>query len=557
MSDRPAPELPRLQFVVDGRQVEVIDNGFSLLAALRGQLGVRAAKAGCNPQGQCGCCTVLVDGAPRVACVTPARRVAGRTITTVDGLSDEERTRWSEAFLATGASQCGFCTPGIICRLEGLRARGTAADDRAAVDRALAAHLCRCTGWQTIGEAWEIALEADPGVEVSLPADRDLDAASLRATIEGRASQRVGADIALGRGGFAEDTAPAGALVAMPRADAESVDDPAQWAVAASVPEARALAGKIQGRHGTVEAQPPLELPPGDWDLTLRTSWVEPAYLETDASWCEPGGEPVSATANGGAFGAKQSALVGEIARRLAEEHGRPVRAVLSREDVVRLGPKRPPIAAGLRADGSGILRVARTPGVAAVIAEVLPEVEIEEVDLPGPATSVAIRGAGWAEAVVLRAVLDARAGMSDGAEPVVSVVAPNGAWAEASIASDGTLRVALRCGRLLDAVVLRSYAIGAAHMALGWVRSEGLAVDADGVIGDLTIRSFGVLRAADMPFVEVTLLDEDTEPVNGSDAVFAAVAAAAWLADGCATDWPTGASPRTGHGSTTSTVQP
>lgn len=557
MSDRPAPELPRLQFVVDGRQVEVIDNGFSLLAALRGQLGVRAAKAGCNPQGQCGCCTVLVDGAPRVACVTPARRVAGRTITTVDGLSDEERTRWSEAFLATGASQCGFCTPGIICRLEGLRTKGTAADDRAAVDRALAAHLCRCTGWQTIGEAWEIALEDDPGVEVSLPADRDLDAASLRATIEGRASQRVGADIALGRGGFAEDTAPAGALVAMPRADAESVDDPAQWAVAASVPEARALAGKIQGRHGTVEAQPPLELPPGDWDLTLRTSWVEPAYLETDASWCEPGGEPVSATANGGAFGAKQSALVGEIARRLAEEHGRPVRAVLSREDVVRLGPKRPPIAAGLRADGSGILRVARTPGVAAVIAEVLPEVEIEEVDLPGPATSVAIRGAGWAEAAVLRAVLDARAGMSDGAEPVVSVVAPNGAWAEASIASDGTLRVALRCGRLLDAVVLRSYAIGAAHMALGWVRSEGLAVDADGVIGDLTIRSFGVLRAADMPFVEVTLLDEDTEPVNGSDAVFAAVAAAAWLADGCATDWPTGASPRTGHGSTTSTVQP
>ena len=557
MSDRPAPELPRLQFVVDGRQVEVIDNGFSLLAALRGQLGVRAAKAGCNPQGQCGCCTVLVDGAPRVACVTPARRVAGRTITTVDGLSDEERTRWSEAFLATGASQCGFCTPGIICRLEGLRARGTAADDRAAVDRALAAHLCRCTGWQTIGEAWEIALEDDPGVEVSLPADRDLDAASLRATIEGRASQRVGADIALGRGGFAEDTAPAGALVAMPRADAESVDDPAQWAVAASVPEARALAGKIQGRHGTVEAQPPLELPPGDWDLTLRTSWVEPAYLETDASWCEPGGEPVSATANGGAFGAKQSALVGEIARRLAEEHGRPVRAVLSREDVVRLGPKRPPIAAGLRADGSGILRVARTPGVAAVIAEVLPEVEIEEVDLPGPATSVVIRAAGWAEAAVLRAVLDARAGMSDGAEPVVSVVAPNGAWAEASIASDGTLRVALRCGRLLDAVVLRSYAIGAAHMALGWVRSEGLAVDADGVIGDLTIRSFGVLRAADMPFVEVTLLDEDTEPVNGSDAVFAAVAAAVWLADGCATDWPTGASPRTGHGSTTSTVQP
>jgi aerobic-type carbon monoxide dehydrogenase small subunit (CoxS/CutS family) len=557
MSDRPAPDLPRLQFVVDGRQVEVIDTGFSLLAALRGQLGSRSPKAGCNPQGQCGCCTVLVDGSPRVACVTPARRVAGRTITTVDGLSDEERAQWSEAFLATGASQCGFCTPGIICRLEGLRAKGTGVDDRAAVDRALAAHLCRCTGWQTIGEAWELALGGAPGVEVPLPGSRDLAAASLRATLEGHAPQRVDADIALGRGGFAEDTAPAGALVAMPRADALHPDDPSQWAVAASVPEARALAGKIQGRHGTVEAQPPLELPPGDWDLTLRTSWVEPAYLETDASWCEPGGEPVPATANGGAFGGKRSTMVGEIARQLAEVHGRPVRAVLSREDVVRLGPKRPPIAAGLRADGSGVIRVVRTPGVADAIRAVLPDVEIEEVDIPGPSTSMELRGAGWAEAAVLRAVLDARAAATDGPEPVVSVLAPNGARAEARIGSDGTVRVSLRCGRLLDGVVLRSYVIGAAHMALGWVRSEGLAVDADGVIGDLTIRSFGVLRSADMPMVEVTLQVEDAEPVNGSDAVFAAVAAAAWLADGLLTDWPTGAASRAGQRSSPMTVQP
>jgi xanthine dehydrogenase small subunit len=560
MSDRPAADLPRLQFVVDGRQVEVIDNGFSLLAALRGQLGSRSPKAGCNPQGQCGCCTVLVDGSPRVACVTPARRVAGRSITTVDGLSEEDRARWSEAFLATGASQCGFCTPGIICRLEGLRAKGTAVEDRAAVDRALAAHLCRCTGWQTIAEAWELAVGGDPGVQVPLPGARDLEAAAQRASIEGHASQRVAAEVALGRGGFAEDTAPADAIVAMPRADADDPDDPTQWAVAASVPEARALAGKIQGRHGTVEAQPPLELPPGDWELTLRTSWVEPAYLETDAAWCEPGGEPVSATANGGAFGGKRSTMVGEIARRLAEVHGHPVRAVLSREDVVRLGPKRPPIAAGLRADGSGIIRVVRTPGVAAAILAVLPDVEIEEVDLPGPTTSVAIRGAGWAEAAVLRAVLDALAsGVADpdGASSV-TVLAPNGSRAGAAIGSDGVLRVSVRCGRLLDPVVLRSYVIGAAHMAMGWVRSEGLAVDADGIIGDLTIRSFGVLRSADMPLVEVTLLEEDAEPVNGSDAVFAAVAAATWLADGRVTDWPTGgSSARSGQRSTSAAVQP
>jgi xanthine dehydrogenase small subunit len=555
MSDRPAPDRPRLQFVVDGRQVEVVDTGFSLLAALRGQLGERSPKAGCSPQGQCGCCTVLVDGSPRVACVTPARRVAGRSITTVDGLSPEVRTLWSEAFLATGASQCGFCTPGIICRLEGLRTGGTEVDDRTALEKALAAHLCRCTGWQTIGEAWRIAAGEVSEVGVPLPGIRDLDAASRRATIEGHAVQRVAADVALGCGGFAEDTAPADALVAMPRADADRFDDPAQWAVAASLPEARALAGKVQGRRGTVGARPPIELPPGDWDLVLRTSWVEPAYLETDSSWCAPGGEPASVLANGGAFGGKEATIVGEMARRLADLHGRPVRAVFSREDVVRVGPKRPPIAAALRTDGTGIIRVARTEGIAAAISSVLPDVVVEEVDLPGPLTSLDIRAAGWAEAAVLRAVLHARvaataAEAGERVEPVVTVIAPNGSQAEASVGSDGGLRVAVRCGQILDSVVLRSYVIGAAHMAVSWVRSEGLAVDADGVIGDLTIRSFGVMRSAEMPFIDVVLRDENSEPVNGSDAVFAAVAAAVWLADGCVTDWPTGsASPQGGDG--------
>jgi aerobic-type carbon monoxide dehydrogenase small subunit (CoxS/CutS family) len=549
MSDRPAPDAPMIQFVVDGQQVEVVDTGFSLLAALRAQLGVRSPKAGCNPQGQCGCCTVLVDGAPRVACVTPARRVAGRSITTVDGLPEADRARWAAAFLATGASQCGFCTPGIICRFEGLRAKGTAADDLPAVDRALAAHLCRCTGWQTIEEAWTLAMrgfadgEAPGEVPVAVAGARDPDAASLRATIEGRTPQRVASDVALGHGGFSEDTAPADALVAMPRTDAGWPDAIEDWAVAGSLPEARALAGKIQGRHGTVDPAPPIELPPGEWDLTLRTSWVEPAYLETDSAWCAPGGEPSSVLANGGAFGGKLTSMVGDISRRLADMHGRSVRAVLSREDVVRLGPKRPPIAAGLRADGTGVIRVARTAGVAAAIRSVLPEVTVEEVDLAGPATSVAIRAAGRAEAAVLRAVLEARAAAVDGSAPAgrIRVVSAEGAEATAEIGDDGVVRIGLRCGRILDDVVLRSYAIGAAHMALGWVRSEGLAVDADGVIGDLTIRSFGVLRAVDTPTIEVTLHEDDAEPINGSDAVFAAVAAAAWSAEGCPAQWPTG----------------
>ena len=104
---------------------------------------------------------------------------------------------------------------------------------------------------------------------------------------------------------------------------------------------------------------------------------------------------------------------------------------------------------------------------------------------------------------------------------PHDTVVAPNGAEAEAAIGLDGVVRVQLSCGSVLDHVVLRSYVIGAVHMALGWVTSEGLAVDADGTIGDLTIRSFGVLRASDMPLVEVALHEGPGEPVNGSDAVF------------------------------------
>jgi CO/xanthine dehydrogenase Mo-binding subunit len=82
--------------------------------------------------------------------------------------------------------------------------------------------------------------------------------------------------------------------------------------------------------------------------------------------------------------------------------------------------------------------------------------------------------------------------------------------------------------------------------MALSWVASEGIAVDEAGVPLDLTIRSFGVLRAVDMPPVEVELVPSGGAPCRGSDAVFAAVAAAAWLHAGTPTDWPTGTRFRT-----------
>jgi xanthine dehydrogenase small subunit len=510
-----------LRLTVDGREVEVADPGGSLLDVLRDQLHLHGPKDGCSPQGQCGCCTVLVDGAPRVACVTPARRVADRTITTVDGLPEAQRTTWADAFCATGGSQCGFCTPGIVVRLAGLAAKGGDPTDHAPVERALQAHLCRCTGWQTIMEAWDVAAgESDPPDQTG----RDFDAASRRATIEGRAPQRVSPDVALGRGGFADDTAPTGGLVALRAADGS-------WVVGEDLAEARALAAKVQGRRTTVDASPPIALPDGDWVAALRTQWVEPAYLETDASWCEPGGEPASPLANGGAFGAKAADGLGAVARELADHHGRAVRVLWSREDAVRLGVKRPPLAGGIGNAGRGLIRVARTPGIAEAIARVAPDLAVTEIDLAGPPTSASLRAAGWAEAAVLLA------GARGATAPVAG---PEGGVAEAEI-RDGAIHVRVAAGEPLDPVVLRSYAIGAAHMAYGWITSEGLAVDEDGEVRDLTIRSFGVPRAIDTPPITVEIDAAPGPPVNGSDAVFAAVASAVWLHQGCPTDLPTG----------------
>lgn len=517
-----------LAFHVDGRSVEVADDGASLLEVLRDRLGIRSPKDGCSPQGQCGCCTVLVDGQPRVSCVTPARRVAGRMVTTLEGLADDQRAAWADAFLGCGASQCGFCTPGIIMRLAALAERGKTSEKD--VDIALLAHLCRCTGWLTIKEAFaQVTTLPSPA-----PAPRDFDAAARRAALEGGAPQQVGAHVALGAGGFADDTAPLDALVAVP-------DGAGGWAVAETLTQARALAARTPGRRTTIGLRHPLEMPPGPWDVALRTAWVEPAYLEPDASWCEPGGVPASPLANGGAFGGKAASVAPSVARRLADEHGRAVRVLLSREDVVRLGPKRPPVAGGIRRDGTGVIRVVRTPGVSEAIHTVASGLVVKEVDVPGPPTSCALRAAGWAEAAVLTA-----AARDDAA---TTVTAPSGAKAEAEMAADGVVRLRVECGDPLDEVVLRSYCVGAAHMAMGWVRNEGIAVDEEGVAHDLTVRSFGVLRAQDMPAVIVEMAEGSGPPVNGSDAVFAAVAAAVWRGEGYARDWPTRRGRGQGHG--------
>ena len=201
----------RVQFTCNGEQVEVSSGpGESLLSVLREQLGIVSVKDGCAPQGQCGCCTVLVDGDPRVACVTPATRVAGRAVTTVEGLDPAVRwiARRRRSSPPAGRS-AGSARPGIVVRAAALRAKGK--DRKVDLDRALAAHLCRCTGWQTVYDAIERHC-----VPAARPPNGTSPPRRERAALEGGVPQIVGTGVPLGAGGFADDHAPRDALVAVP-----------------------------------------------------------------------------------------------------------------------------------------------------------------------------------------------------------------------------------------------------------------------------------------------------------------------------------------------------
>jgi xanthine dehydrogenase molybdenum-binding subunit len=195
-----------LSFTLDGRPVSVsVEPGTSLLSVLRDELGVRGPKDGCAPEGSCGACTVLLDDRAVVTCAQPAERVAGRVVTTTAGLSGAARTQWADAFALTGASQCGFCSPGIILKAEALLRREPA-PSRAAVMRALAGNLCRCTGYHRIADAIELVAAARRG-EAPVPAvDRH------EAAIGSRAMRYEARELALGDKPFVADLRVPGML---------------------------------------------------------------------------------------------------------------------------------------------------------------------------------------------------------------------------------------------------------------------------------------------------------------------------------------------------------
>jgi carbon-monoxide dehydrogenase small subunit len=150
-----------VQFRHNGADVAVfVDGGANLLNAIRDGVGDTSPKFGCG-QGTCGACTVLLDGEPRLACLTLAEIAAGRSVETADGLkSGPELHPLQAAFMAGFAAQCGFCTPGMLMAAKALLDRNPA-PSRAEVVEAISGNICRCTGYEPIIEAILAAARTD------------------------------------------------------------------------------------------------------------------------------------------------------------------------------------------------------------------------------------------------------------------------------------------------------------------------------------------------------------------------------------------------------------
>jgi carbon-monoxide dehydrogenase small subunit len=169
-----------VRFTVNDEPVEVNLPGVRrLLDVLREDLGLTGTKEGCG-EGECGACTVLLDGAVVDSCLVPISQVGGHAVRTVEGLAPRQPDRdhpagpddlnvLQRAFLETGGAQCGICTPGMLMAGEAFLASGLPATDEA-IREAIAGNLCRCTGYTKIIEA--IALAASRQAATGQDADR-------------------------------------------------------------------------------------------------------------------------------------------------------------------------------------------------------------------------------------------------------------------------------------------------------------------------------------------------------------------------------------------------
>ena len=248
---------------VNGRDVRVRADHPHLLAALREELDLTAAKDGCSPSGQCGCCTVMIDGKPVVSCQQPLSKVEGRAIVTLEGVDESERTAYAEAFAACGGLQCGFCIPGIIMRAKGQVDKKGASLTRTDMSKHLGANLCRCTGYVKVLDAIEAVALRKPVVAV-----QPGGVGSSGMKYEAR-------DLALGDRGYVDDIRVPGMLhaslhlTAHARADVLSIDTSAALAAPGVVAVFTAADIPAELRVGLIHKDWPVMIPVGG-----RTSYA-------------------------------------------------------------------------------------------------------------------------------------------------------------------------------------------------------------------------------------------------------------------------------------------
>ena len=250
-------------FELNGSQVVADDGHPHLLAALRDELGIISPKDGCSPSGQCGCCTVLVNGKARVACQTPMEKADGASILTLEGVDAAERERYATVFAAHGALQCGFCIPGIIMRVKALLDKKGSALTRENASRHLGGHLCRCTGYIKILDAVDSLAAGE--VPVAPPCG-GIGTSGIR---------YEAAELSLGDRPFIDDLAPAGLLHGAlrladhARADVVRMDTSAAMAVEGvrAVFTAADVPGEL--RVGIIHTDWPVFIPEGG-----RTSYL-------------------------------------------------------------------------------------------------------------------------------------------------------------------------------------------------------------------------------------------------------------------------------------------
>ena len=192
-----------MDFTLNGEPVSVEPrDGESLLEVLREEFGLCSVKDGCAPEGSCGACTVIVDGRAAVACAQKAARVEGKSVTTQEGLSDEDRRLWGECLLMAGASQCGYCTPGVLMKTHAFLAKHPE-PTRDEVNHALLGNLCRCTGYVKIVDAVLLAAAVRRGEPLPVAENGHVGARSPR---------YLGKELALGDKPFVGDMIVPGML---------------------------------------------------------------------------------------------------------------------------------------------------------------------------------------------------------------------------------------------------------------------------------------------------------------------------------------------------------